>query len=222
MVLQHGRTRLVVTVAALGLAVAGQQACGSRQTPVTETPPPPLTTEVDAGASEPASSGAEVADAGATVSTDAGAELSTDAGVAVAAADAGGPPAAADAGAPAPTYSGPPPYVNLRPPRVGQGLTADQITRVWRRNQAAITTCYTNQLATNPRAHGVLTARIEIIAGGTGTIDRLHLAPPNDAMLACIREVLGRFEWPAPRNQPSTEVNLQVDFAPTPPAAGRH
>jgi hypothetical protein len=211
MVHQSGRNRIVVTVATLALAAVGSQACGgaSQQTPPAELQAPAPEPAVSEPA-PPETSGGEAAEAAVEESPEAAAAET---------APAEPPPPAEP---PAPAYSGPPPYVNLRPARVGAGLTTDQITRLWRRTLLpAVTTCYTNQLATNPRAHGVLSTRIEVIAGGMGTVGRTTMAPANEAIVACVRDALGRVEWPAPRNQPSTEVNLQIDLAPTAPAPRR-
>lgn len=212
--------RIALTVVTLTLAVAGPHACaGAAQqapSPPPAAPPPPATNAATPESTETPADAATPETTTATTPTEDAAVATSDAGTTDDAAVT-----TTDAATTAPAYSGPPPYVSLRPPRVSPGISPEAITRVWRRNQPAIVQCYTTQLATNPRAHGVLTARIEIIAGGTGTIERLQMTPRNEAMEACIREALARFEWPNPRGQPSTEVNLQVDFAPTPPAPSR-
>ena len=125
--------------------------------------------------------------------------------------------------APATPYTGPAPYYFVRPPRTTAGLAPDRVQRVLTRpaNQAAIVQCYTNVLATDARAHGVVSLRLEVIAGGFGTVDRVHIAPANDTMRDCIRDALGRFEWPNPTGVPATTVDAQIDLAPTPPANPR-
>ncbi|MEI8258802.1 MAG: hypothetical protein WCJ30_24290 [Deltaproteobacteria bacterium] len=145
-----------------------------------------------------------------------------DAATAVAVTDAA---AAVDSAAtgpavPPPAYTGPPPYYFVRPPRTSAGLAPDSVHRVFMRapNQQAIVTCYTNLLAANPRARAVVSVRLDVIAGGFGSIDTVRVAPANDPLRDCVRAALGRFEWPNPSgNAPSSHVDAQIDLAPTPP-----
>jgi hypothetical protein len=134
--------------------------------------------------------------------------------------DAGRAAPAQTATPPAPAYNGPPPYFFVRPPRTTAGLTPDHVHRVLTRaaNQQALVQCYTRALATDPRAHALVTIRVEVIAGGFGTVDRVHLSPANDTVRDCIQNALSHIEWPNPTGVPATTVDAQIDLAPTPPA----
>jgi hypothetical protein len=109
------------------------------------------------------------------------------------------------------------PWINIRPPRVTAGLTAEAVQRALRRNHAQLTECYTHALAADPRAHGTATARLQVIAGGVAQVERSRTAPRNPELESCVQEVLGRIEWPNPRGAPATEVDLTIDMAPAPP-----
>lgn len=215
---QYRWKRSVVMVAGLFAAAVGTTACGAPQAqqPVV-TPPPPTPADVapapalDAAAAPSADAMAPAADA---APVDAGAVSDA----AVATTDA----APADA-APAATYSGPPPYFNLRPPRVGAGISANQVQALIRRHQADLLTCYTNVLATNPRARGVLSARVTVIAGGVGQVNSVRMAPRNESIEQCARNVIQGWSWPNPSgNNPSVDISFQIDLAPTPPAGAHH
>ncbi len=182
-------------------------------------------------------------DARAATSTDASVAASRpDASVATTRPDASAVTARTDAGAaspaiaaapdvvaappppppPPPPYTGPRPYVFLRPARVGPGLVADQIARLFRRGLATVESCYTSVLATEPQAHGLATARVTVIAGGVGTVDSARVAPAMTGFDACLRAALGAWEWPNPRNQPAVSVTMQIELAPVPPANPGH
>lgn len=123
------------------------------------------------------------------------------------------------------TYTGPPPYFFVRPPRTTAGLSPESVHRVFVRppNQQAVVACYTAVLAQNPRARASVSVRLDIIAGGFGSIDSVRVAPANDGLRDCIRAALGRFEWPNPTGSAgSTRVDAQIDLAPTPPATAGH
>jgi hypothetical protein len=115
------------------------------------------------------------------------------------------------------TYSGPPPWFNLRQPRMSTGIALAAVTRVVHRNQARLVECYTHELASNPRLHGVLTVKLQVIAGGFGSIDRVRFAPRNEALEGCVRSAVSSFEWPNPRGVASTDIELTIDLAPEPP-----
>lgn len=159
---------------------------------------------------------------GATATADAA--CPPDAGTTAHAATDAGSTTATPTPPPATPYTGPPPYFFVRPPRVSAGLTPDAVHRVFVRaaNQTALTTCYTNELGANPHAHFTASFRLEIIAGGFGNIDSVHVTPSNDTLRDCLRNAATRFEWPNPSGAPSTQVDAQIDLAPTPPPAGAH
>lgn len=147
-------------------------------------------------------------------------------------ADAGAPSApAADAGAAsaarpqveiaanASAYTGPAPYFNVNLPRVAAGLTAPAVQRVVTRQKDPLLDCYKRLLAASPNAQGRVEIHLEVIAGGTGIVDRVHLTPHrNQSFETCVRNAMGSFTWANPRGAPSTEINLAIDVAPTPPA----
>jgi hypothetical protein len=210
----------------VAMAIAGAlHACGGTQTTPVEPQPtgntPPVAAQDVATAPAPTPTSAD--DAGPTAASseaDAGAAATAtgdvDGGAASSTAAAGG----ADGGS---AYTGPRPYVFLRPPRVGVGLVGDQVARVFRRNHAGVERCYTDQLATNAHAHGVLTIRVTVLAGGTGTINGVRMAPRNQTLESCVQTAGGSWEWPAPRGgAASVDVTMTVDLAPTPPAPGHH
>jgi hypothetical protein len=74
-------------------------------------------------------------------------------------------------------------------------------------------------LAGAPRAHFTVSIRLEVIAGGTGTVDSVHVAPSNDTLRDCVNDAMSQVEWPNPSGVPSTHVDAQIDLAPTPPPA---
>jgi hypothetical protein len=193
MVEQHGWKQWFVSGLMVSMTAATGCAVAHAQTPPTGSRPP-AATNADAAACPP----------------DASQNASGDAGHAA---------TAAATAQPAVAYNGPPPYYFVRPPRTTAGLTPDRVHRVLTRaaNQQAITECYTRALATDPRAHALVSIRVEVIAGGFGTVDRVHLAPANDTMRDCIRDALSHFEWPNPSGVPATTVDAQIDLAPTPP-----
>jgi hypothetical protein len=195
MVEQHGWQYFVAS-GAIALVPSALSACAVAPA---QTPPP---------------SGSGASSAPSTTAPSAAPEASS--------APASTAPAAS--AAPAAPYSGPPPYYFVRPPRVTAGLTPDAVHRVFMRapNQQAIVTCYTTALATDPRAHGTVSLRLEVIAGGFGSVDTVRFAPANDTLRDCVRAALGRFEWPNPSGVPSTQVDAQIDLAPTPPPAAAH
>jgi hypothetical protein len=43
------------------------------------------------------------------------------------------------------------------------------------------------------------------------------VAPANDGLRDCVRTAVGNVEWPNPHGVPSSEVDLEIDLAPTPP-----
>ncbi|MBL8679904.1 MAG: hypothetical protein JNK05_12095 [Myxococcales bacterium] len=149
------------------------------------------------------------------------------------ASDAGAPRAdagaAADASAPhrqqveiaadPAAYTGPAPYFNVNLPRVTAGLTAPAIQRAVTRQKAPLVDCYKRLLAASPNAQGRLEVHFEVIAGGSGLIDRIHLTPHrNNSFENCVRNAMGNFTWSNPRGAPSTTIDLAIDLAPTPPA----
>lgn len=149
------------------------------------------------------------------------------------AADAGSAPAAGDAGAPSRSqveiaadpsaYTGPAPYFNVNLPRVTVGLTAPAVQRAVQRQKNPLLDCYKRLLAVQATAQGRVEIHLEVIAGGTGIVERVHFMPHrNQSFETCVRNALGNFTWPNPRSAPSTQIDLAIDLAPTPPArAGR-
>jgi hypothetical protein len=117
-------------------------------------------------------------------------------------------------------YTGPPPYINVNLPRVTAGLVAPAVQRTVTRQKDPIVDCYKRLLAVSPNAQGRLEVHFEVIAGGSGLIDRVHFTPHRNASFeGCVRSALGNFTWSNPRGVPSTTVDLAIDLAPTPPAA---
>jgi len=144
-------------------------------------------------------------------------------------ADAGAAPAAADAGAPhrpqveiaadPAAYTGPAPFFNVNLPRVSAGLTAPAIQRAVQRQKNPLVDCYKRLLAAQATAQGRVEIHLEVIAGGTGIVDRVRLTPHrNQSFETCVRNALGNFTWANPRGAPSTQIDLAIDLAPTPPA----
>lgn len=141
-------------------------------------------------------------------------------------ADAGAPSADASAAhrqveiaADPAAYTGPAPYFNINLPRVTAGLTAPAIQRAVTRQKAPLVDCYKRLLAASPNAQGRLEIHFEVIAGGSGLIDRIHLTPHrNNSFETCVRNAMGNFTWSNPRGAPSTTIDLAIDLAPTPPA----
>jgi hypothetical protein len=137
-------------------------------------------------------------------------------------ADAGAAPAnrhqveiAADPAA----YTGPAPFFNVSTPRVSAGLTAPAIQRVFNRQKAPLLDCYKRLLAVAPQAQGRIEIHLEVIAGGTGIVDRVHFTPHrNTSFERCVQNALGSFTWANPRGAPSTQIDQAIEIAPTPPA----
>lgn len=104
------------------------------------------------------------------------------------------------------------------------GLDRDRVAH--RLNQAdhrgRIVACYTSVLATNAHARFAVNLRLQIIAGGTGTIDRVTATPRNDGLRDCIRAAVEQIEWPNPSGSAATNVDATIDLAPTPPPPHRH
>ncbi len=156
----------------------------------------------------------------------ASAQSAPDAGVRP--ADAGAPSADAGAAAHRPqveiaadpaAYTGPAPYFNVTLPRVTAGLTAPAVQRVVTRQKSSLIDCYKRLLAVSPQAQGRVEIHMEVIAGGTGIVDRVHLTPHrNQSFETCVRNALGNFTWSNPRGAPSTTIDLAIDVAATPPA----
>lgn len=144
-------------------------------------------------------------------------------------ADAGAP-RAADAGpaaAPQPTiaadpaaYTGPAPYLLVTLPRLNNtGLNPQALQRTITRQKDAVLNCYKRLLAVAPTANGVLQLHFDIIAGGSGLIDRVHMTPHrNSSFENCVRDVVSAWSWSNPRGVPSVTIDLNIDLAPTPPA----
>jgi hypothetical protein len=147
--------------------------------------------------------------------------------------DAGRP--AADAGpaaTPQPTiaaepsaYTGPAPYILVTLPRLNNnGLNPQAIQRVVNRQKEGIVNCYKRLLAVAPRAQGQLQLHFDVIAGGSGLIDRVHMTPHrNGSFESCARDVISAWSWSNPRGVPSVTIDLNIDLAPEAPArpAGR-
>jgi hypothetical protein len=116
-------------------------------------------------------------------------------------------------------YTGPAPYFNVNPPRVTAGLTAPAVQRLVTRQKAPLVDCYKRMLAAAPSAQGRIEVHFEVIAGGSGLIDRVHFTPHrNNSFETCVRNALNNFTWSNPRGAPSTTIDLAIDVAPTPPA----
>jgi hypothetical protein len=171
---------------------------------------------------------------GAQSAPDAGGASRSDASVtATAAGDASARPTGdasarpvGDASAPRPVeiaadpaaYTGPAPYYNLTTPRATAGLTPPSIQRLVHRQQEAMLRCYKRLLAVHPHAQGRLEVRVQVIAGGSGIVERIALTPHrNPSFEGCIREAVSAIEWANPRGVPSTTIDLGIDLAPTPP-----
>jgi hypothetical protein len=138
-------------------------------------------------------------------------------------------PSSADAGAPASrqveiaadpaAYTGPAPYFNVNRPRATPGLTPEAIQRSVNRQKEPLLNCYKRFLAAQPNANGRLEIHLEVIAGGSGLVDRVHMTPHRNASFeTCIRNAMGNLTWSNPRGAPSTTIDLPIDLAPTPPA----
>lgn len=151
-----------------------------------------------------------------------------DAGVAMRTPDAGAP--RADSGSSAQpqyviaadpaAYTGPAPYFSLGMPRLNNtGTTPTGIQRVVNRQKEGIVSCYKRFLAVHSTAQGQLQLHFDIIAGGSGLIDRVHMTPHrNTSFENCVRDVISAWSWANPRGVPSVTIDLAIELAPTPPA----
>jgi hypothetical protein len=154
---------------------------------------------------------------------DAGHTAPPDASMPAPAGDAGARP---DASAPRPVeiaadpaaYTGPAPYLNVMTPRATAGLQPPSIQRLVHRQHEGMLRCYKRLLAVHPHGQGRLEVRVQVIAGGSGIVERVALTPHrNPSFEGCIREVVNAIEWANPRGVPSTTIDLAIDLAPTPP-----
>ncbi|MDP3278445.1 MAG: hypothetical protein Q8Q09_24865 [Deltaproteobacteria bacterium] len=116
-------------------------------------------------------------------------------------------------------YTGPAPYFNIGQPRVGAGVTPSAMQRAITRQKAPLVDCYKRLLLAQNTAAGRLELRFEVIAGGSGLLDRVSLSPHrNNSFETCVRNAFGNLTWPSPRGAPSVSVVAEVEMAPLAPA----